>query len=87
MDSLETPPFVGHFSGLVADYPKLVGHSMKIVGRFEDFVGDIPVCWTLFEIGCRLSEDGCSSIIGGDSFNKIYATILKKVNFRGTALQ
>ena len=32
-------------------------------------------------------KDGCSSIVGGESFNTIYATILKKVKFVGTALQ
>jgi hypothetical protein len=32
-------------------------------------------------------KDGCSSILGGESFNTIYATILKKVNFGGTPLQ
>jgi hypothetical protein len=34
-----------------------------------------------------LIKDSCSSIIGGESFNTIYATILKKVNFGGKPLQ
>lgn len=32
-------------------------------------------------------KDGCSSIIGVESFNTIYATILKKVSFGDTPLQ
>ncbi|WP_218843146.1 hypothetical protein, partial [Sporosarcina sp. JAI121] len=54
MVSLETLPFVGHFSGLVADYPKLVGHSMDFVGYFDSFVEDLPDCCTLSGLVGRL---------------------------------
>jgi len=58
MVSLETPPFVERFHGLVVDYAKFVGQLPNFVGDFDGFVGHSLLCWTLSRVGCKLREVG-----------------------------